>query len=100
MEINRKLYEQTRYKSLGLIPDSFPSAQNCNLVDGIFCQRVGQTVQYIQCMSYIYNTYYMGDITKKRIYLIQIKHLLKMLVPSEVYHQKMKIEMTEYIRAR
>ena len=47
MEINRKLNEQTRYKSLGLIPDSFPSAQNCNLVDGIFCQRVGQTVQYI-----------------------------------------------------
>ena len=36
----------------------------------------------------------------KRIYLIQIKHLLKMLVPSEVYHQKMKIEMTEYIRAK
>ena len=33
-------------------------------------------------------------------YLIQIKHLLKMLVPSEVYHQKMKIEMTEYIRAK
>ena len=46
----------------------------------------------------------MGDITiityEKRIYLIQIKHLLKMLVPSEVYHQKMKIEMTEYIRAK
>ena len=35
-----------------------------------------------------------------RIYLIQIKHLLKMLVPSEVYHQKIKIEMTEYIRAK
>ena len=36
---------------------------------------------------------------KCNIYLIQIKHLLKMLVPSEVYHRKMKIEMTAYIRA-
>ena len=47
----------------------------------------------------IWTTIFDGFIDKFD-FLIQIKHLLKMLVPSEVYHQKMKIEMTEYIRAK